>query len=402
MLYRIIKSAVKMATIPMLLLVLTQACAESAKTWREFPKLQADFLAALQTIDPQEPYDFHSQSTHNGWGYFYSEDRRSIFRIHEGMEEPEVFLEDSDALSFVSEGRLYYMQDSMLMARDLENGSIQELIKIYSGSRSDLSLFDQFIICSHYGPLTVQYISGGRDTTLILGDHDVHELLWCDGSTLYFTTYDDLQFWLMKWDFVNDPVPVYVPAVFPPVEDYYKEQGLTDYQREWAAFYGYTDDEYYDRYYHICAHEGNTLYFDSYDGQTLAVMTLPDETVTCLNADPAYTRHSDTLVYAEAAARGDFTIPEKSPQDKIQDPSILPINLFTGSPYNCDHLLYLDDEFAVCQWMDYHSDYGPGHGKYLSCKDADYMHYYIRTELVRLSDGHIIWRSGGNHYTMDY
>lgn len=373
-----IKSAVKLALISMLLLVLVPSCTEM----RGNPALQEEFLAALQTIDPEEPYDFTRQSTYDGWGYFHVEDRNSIYRIRAGMDAPEFVLEDCSGQVQILGDCLYFSRADTMICHDLRSGAEESLNDAFF--RETATVFGDYMIVSDYGPLKIQDLRKGRDIPLVLGGDQVRSLLWCNGSLLYYTTWsDEFAYRLMKWDFVNDPLPVNVPG-----------------------FYS-SPDQGGDQFYNICTHMGSTLYLECHNGTTLAAMALPDETVTRLDADPAYVQHSDPLVYAEATARNDFTISEKSPQEKMLDPSILPIELFTGAPYDCDSLLYLDNQLAVCQWLEYHPYVGSDrcHGKpclNADCEDQSFsQHSYRRTTIVRLSDGHIIWRSDGDHYTMD-
>ena len=363
----------------MLLLVLVQSCAEV----RENPALQGEFLAALQAIESEAPYDFNRQSTYDGWGYFYVEDRESIYRIHEGMEEPELVVSDCNGQVQVFDGCLYFSRSDTMICQDFQNGSEESLNGTFF--RETATVFEDYMILSDYGPIKIQDLRRGRAIPLILGGSQVRALLWCNGSVLYYTTWnEELDYQLMKWDFINDPVPVNVPG-----------------------FYASTDRGG-NQFYNICTHADSTLYLECHDGTTLAAMALPDETVTRLDADPAYAQHSDPLVYAEATARNDFTISKKSSQEKMPDPSILPIELLTGAPYDCDSLLYLDNQLAVCQGLEYHPYVGSDRCQGKSCLNADCedqsfsSHFYRRTIIVRLSDGHIIWRSDGDHYTMDY
>ena len=94
---------------------------------------------------------------------------------------------------------------------------------------------------------------------------------------------------------------------------------------------------------------------------------------------------------------GEYLYPAGEHMDRFDDSVLMNERIVLRNTKGVyDGLLNAVGDRWICTYTEYHSDW-----KTCGCKDANYLHYYIRTQVVSSKTGGILWQSKGAHYILD-
>lgn len=340
------------------------------KAWLVAPTTftSEDLCSLLQ--QEGEICDFTPRTDADDWTYFYVADQRSVYRINARLAIPELVCEDCDGNVQVSGDTLYFLRkgDSSFrgqwIAANLDGSNQRVLssrLETYQEGWNRTVVGDYLLIEGNTGTEFVP-LDGRRTEAqpLTIAEKTVEELLWTDGTVLYFTTVqsenDPERFGcvdLWRYDFEGAPQKIKIP-------DTYK--------------YG--------------NHAGSQVFF--FDGSTNEVnaLSLPEEAWTRLG-------YGGCPVYPVES--GEYLYPAGEHMDRFDDSILMNERIVlrnTKGTYS--EFLNTAGDRWICTYTEYHSDW-----KTCGCKDANYLHYYIRTQVVSSKTGGILWQSKGAHYILD-
>ncbi len=315
--------------------------------------------------------DFTPQTDVDDWTYFYVADMRSVYRINARLALPELVCEDCDGNVQVSGDTLYFLRkgnrssNGKWIAADLDGTNQRVLssrLKTYLEGWNRTVVGDYLLIEGQTGTEFVP-LDGHRTEAqpLTIAGKKVEELLWTDGTVLYFTTVqsetDPERFGyvdLWRYDFAGEPQKIEIP-------DTYK--------------YG--------------NHAGGQVFFQVWTGNEVYALSLPEEKWTRLGYGdyPVYPIDDGEYLYlaGEQIERFDDSV--------LMNERIVLRN--TKGVY--DGLLNAVGDHWICTYTEYHSNW-----ETCGCQNADYLHYYIRTQVVSSETGNVLWHSEGDCYLMDY
>ena len=185
--------------------------------------------------------------------------------------------------------------------------------------------------------------------------------MWTDGTVLYFTTVqsetDPERFGfvdLWRYDFKGEPQKVDVPDTYE---------------------YG--------------SHTGGQVFFRDRTGKAVYALSLPEEKWTRLGygGGSVYPTYNGEYLY-----RAGEQIERIDDSDWMNERCVL---RKTGVAYH--GILNAVGDHWICTYTEYHPNW-----ETCGCEDADYMHYYIRTQVVSSETRAVLWQSDGDCYIMDY
>ena len=335
------------------------------------------FIAALRALTPETATDFRPQLEYEGWTYFYVPDETSIYRFCAEAETPELVIGDCEGIAEVQGDRLYYcMGDDELWYLDLQDQTTAQASTV-SFYRSTVTLLDDMVITSDYGYVGIHRMSRSTksEQTLTIDGLYVIDLVWCDGSTLYYTAAEDIDDALMnptlyQWDFIHDPVPITPPEGFTAIRLLHKENTVFFVGEE------------------VLNEEG--LY-----QKELVLLTLPDERMETVEVDGSYTNYGIEVLY-DAYQQGLLTT---SYNTAVQETTGYLSMQLAHEGYSVQTL---GNGFAICQDTETHTD-GSSQcaGKACAHYDEGYYHHYTRTSVYRLPSGELVWSSNGDIFWWD-
>ena len=203
----------------------------------------------------------------------------------------------------------------------------------------------------------------GRRTVaqlLTIAGKRVEKLLWTDGNVLYFTTvqtesdaerFGYVELW--RYDFEGEPRKIEIPDTYQ---------------------YG--------------NHADGQVFFSDRTASEVYALSLPEETGTRLGYGgcPVYPVDNGEYLYlaGEQIERFDDSV-------LTNERSVLRNTKGTYSEF-----LNTAGDRWICTYTEYHSAW-----KTCGCKDATYMHYYIRTQVVDSKTRAILWQSNGTNFILD-
>ena len=316
-----------------------------------------------------ETCDFTPKTDADGWTYFYVADMRSVYRINARLAIPELVCEDCDGNVQVSGDTLYFLRkgnrssNGKWIAADLDGTNQRVLssrLKTYLEGWNRTVVGDYLLIEGQTGTEFVP-LDGRRTEAqpLTIAGKKVEELLWTDGTVLYFTTVqsetDPERFGyvdLWRYDFAGEPQKIDIPETYK---------------------YG--------------NHAGGQVFFRVWTGNEVYALSLPEEKWTRLGYGgcPVYPTNNREYLYCAGEQIERF------------DDSVLMNCVLrkTGGAYH--GILNAVGDRWICTYTEYHSNW-----ETCGCEDADYLHYYIRTQVVSSETGSVLWHSDGDSYIMDY
>lgn len=315
--------------------------------------------------------DFTPQTDVDDWTYFYVADQRSVYRINARLALPELVCGDCDGNVQILGDTLYFLRkgDSGLsgkwIAADLDGTNQRVLssrLATYLEGWNRTVVGSYLLIAVEVGTKFVP-LDGRRTEAqlLTIAGKKVEEMLWTDGTVLYFTTVqsenDPERFGyvdLWRYDFAGDPQKIDVP-------DTYR--------------YG--------------NHAGGQVFFFDRSTNEVNALSLPEEKWTRLGYGgcPVYPTNNGEYLYCAGEQ-----IERIDDSDWMNERCVL---RKTGVAYH--GILNAVGDRWICTYTEYHPNW-----ETCGCKDADYMHYYIRTQVVSSETGNVLWHSDGDCYLMDY
>ena len=352
---------VLLAVLVLLLVVRTELTAPSSFS-------SEDLCDWLQ--QESERNDFTPQTNADGWTYFYVADMRSIYRINSDLSTPELVLEDCDGNVQVSGDTMYFLRkgDSRLhgkwIAADLDGTGQRVLssrLQTYQEGWKRTVVGDYLLIEGNSGTEFVP-LDGRRTVAqlLTIAGKRVERLLWTDGNVLYFTTvqtesdaerFGYVELW--RYDFEGEPRKIEIPDTYQ---------------------YG--------------NHADGQVFFSDRTASEVYALSLPEETGTRLGYGgcPVYPVDNGEYLYlaGEQIERFDDSV-------LTNERSVLRNTKGTYSEF-----LNTAGDRWICTYTEYHSAW-----KTCGCKDATYMHYYIRTQVVDSKTRAILWQSNGTNFILD-
>ncbi len=343
----------------------------AVKAYRTAPTefTSEDLCSLLQ--QQGEICDFTPRTDADDWTYFYVADQRSVYRINARLAIPELVCGDCDGNVQILGDTLYFLRkgDSGLsgkwIAADLD-GTNQRVLS--SRLATYLEGWNRTVVGSYLlieGEVGTKFVPlDGRRTEaqpLTIAGKKVEEMLWTDGAVLYFTTVqseDDPERFgcvdLWRYDFEGAPQKIEIP-------DTYK--------------YG--------------NHAGSQVFFFDRSTNEVNALSLPEEKWTRLG-------YGGCPVYPVES--GEYLYPAAERIERFDDSALGNENVVLRTTKGVYHgFLNAVGDHWICTYMEYHSNW-----KTCGCKDADYMHHYIRTQVVSSETGNVLWRSEGDCYLMDY
>ena len=336
------------------------------------------FITSLRELTPDTATDFRPHREYQGWMYFYVPDEKSIYRFHADAEKPDLVVEDCESIAEVQGDRLYYCTGSNeLWYLDLQDQTTARASTV-SFYRSTVTLLDDTVIASDYGYVEIYKMSDSTRNsrhTLTIGGLYVMDLVWCDGSTLYYTAAKDIDDALLhptlyKWDFIHDPLPMTLP------EGFHASRLL--HQENTVFFIG-----------------DNVLSEEGLYEKEMAISTLPEVRTELVNVESFYADFGIEILY-DTYQRGILTAPFNAAIQETKD--YIPIQL-AREGYAVE---YLGDSIAICQSTETHTDGSiQCQGKACENHDKGYYHHYTRTYVYRIPSGELVWSSNGDTYWWD-
>ena len=341
------------------------------KAYRTAPtEFTAEDLCSLLQ-QQSEICDFTPRTDVDDWTYFYVADMRSVYRISEQSYIPELVCGDCDGNVQVLGDTLYFLRkgnrtsSGQWIAADLDGTNQRVLssrLDAYLEGWKRTVVGDYLLIEGEVGTGFVP-LDGRRTEAqlLTIAGKKVEELLWTNGTVLYFTTVqsetDPERFGfvdLWRYDFAGEPQKVDIPDTYE---------------------YG--------------SHTGGQVFFRDRTGNAVYALSMPEEKWTRLG-------YGGGTVYP--VENGEYLYCAGERIERFDDAALGNENVVLRTTKGVYYgLLNAVGDHWICTYMEYHSNW-----KTCGCKDADYMHYYIRTQVVSSETRTVLWHSEGDCYIMDY